>query len=63
MWELGNDITDESVREYFSGAKLGWMAGHYNDLTWCVTEHFSERPPAGTRLTEEYPDYNPMCRP
>ena len=62
MWQLGDDVTDASVRAYFDGAKLGWIAGHHPDLTWCIAEHFSERPPGGTRISEEYPDPNPNCQ-
>ena len=62
MWELGDNVTMDTVAEYFDDAQLGWMNGHYADLTWCVAEHFSERPPYRTRLTSEYPEDNPMCR-
>ena len=63
MWQLENDVTSESVSQYFDGAKLGWIEGHHDDITWCVAEHFSERPPSGTRINEEYPAENPSCKP
>lgn len=62
MWELDNNVTIDTVRGYFDGAKLGWIEGHHNDLTWCVAEHFSERPPAATKITEEFPNPNPKCK-
>jgi len=63
MWQLGDNVTPDTVREYFDGAKLGWIEGHHEDLTWCVAEHFSERPPSGTRITQEYSEENASCKP
>ena len=63
MWQLGNNANEETVKEYFDGAKLGWIQGHHSDLTICVAEHFSERPPGGTRIGEEFTDPNPNCKP
>ena len=65
MWEL-NIVSVETVDAYFDNAKFGWISGHHSDLTWCVAEHFSERPPAGTKFGEEYPFWNiqnDRCRP
>ena len=63
MWQLGDNVTVDSVEEYFSGAKLGWMKGHYKDLTWCIAERVSEQPPYKTAIPIEYPNPNPMCKP
>ena len=55
-------MTYESVDGYFDKAKLGWINGHWPDLTWCIAEHFSERPPAGTKISVEYPEPNLRCK-
>lgn len=61
LWQL-DEVTEATVDAYFDNAKLGFMSGHHQDLTWCVAEAFSERAPAGTKLATEYPADNPACR-
>jgi len=61
FWQL-DTVTVETVDAYFDKAKFGWLPGHHPDLTWCIAEHFSERPPAGTKISEEYPTDNARCR-
>ena len=50
FWQLGDisEVTPNDVDEWFS-PKSGWIAGRYNDTTYCVGEVFSERPPYGTQ--------------
>jgi len=62
FWEI-DELTIANVDAYFDKAKLGWISGHHPDLTWCLAEHFSERPPAGTKIAVEYPTPNPRCKP
>ena len=62
MWEL-DPVSLETVDAYFEKSKFGWISGHHPDMTWCIAEHFSERPPAGTKIGEEFPAENSQCRP
>ena len=50
FWQLGDltDLTPNDIDEWFS-PKSGWLAGRYDDTTYCVGEVFSERPPYGTQ--------------
>ena len=57
FWQLGDlsDVTPNDIDEWFS-PKSGWLAGRYDDTTYCVGEVFSERPPYGTQ--EGFQNYN-----
>jgi len=60
LWQLA-EKTEASVDAFFDNAKLGFMSGHHPDLTWCVAEATSERPPSGTRIADEYSADNDQC--
>jgi len=65
LWQLGDDVTQEKVYEYFDNVKLGWMSGHHPDITYCVGKHYSARPPFAPEQADavEYPNPNPKCKP
>ena len=54
FWDM-DEVNPDTVKAYFSQSKLGWMAGHHDDLTQCIGKIESERPPLSPKVDIESP--------